>query len=69
MAEQEQFYIVAEVSKRWYEDASEDTISSKFELVIATNYARGYTLYDWKLNSVVNDEGIYETIVAVFKKY
>jgi hypothetical protein len=60
--------IVAEISKNWNEAATPDTLSQRFERVIAVNEARGFRLHSWRLSRVVEPEGtINETIVAVFE--
>lgn len=72
--------IVAEVSQN-YVDGVPTTragwpngLAQRFELVIATNEARGYRLRDWKLSRVVSPThfgsavpNLNETIIAIFE--
>lgn len=61
-------FIVAEVTKNWDKVTPVyDLLSQKFEVVINKNHERGYTLIDWKLNVVINDGVLTETIIAIFE--
>lgn len=62
-------FIVAEVSKNWkWGEGSAELLSQKFELVINTNLERGYKLIDWKISTVVHQDVLNETIIAIFEK-
>jgi len=43
-------------------------LSQRFELVINTNFERGYKLSDWKTSVFVHDGVVSETIIAIFEK-
>jgi hypothetical protein len=65
--------IVAEVSKTWPDPTQREPtlLAERFELVIATNAERGFALESWRLQAYAvrspkGEEGIVETIVAVF---
>lgn len=73
-------YIVAEVSKNWsgghFREGDRDTVSSRFEHVIAVNRGRGYELHSWQLHRItvpnadprVQVSTLNETIIAVFRR-
>jgi len=66
-------YIVAEVSKNWINgvSATADTrlLSELFELVIAVNADRGYTLLTFALSrTLTGPDELNETIIAVFER-
>lgn len=67
-------YIVAEITKNWTNSTPvADLISQRFEMVINTNFERGYKLIDWKINSIsqtTNEKVVVltETIIAIFEK-
>lgn len=70
-------FIVAEISRNYIgstriASAAPDLmdaplISEQFETVIKTNVSRGYVLDSWKLDRVLADGVLNETIIAVFK--
>lgn len=69
--EQAQF-IVAEITKHWMaeipiENLLENLLSQQFEVVINTNFQRGYRLVDWKMNQIYRGEIFTETIIAIFE--
>jgi hypothetical protein len=66
--------IVAEVSKTWkaaefgrQAPPPEECLGGRFELVVATNEARGYRLASWRFSQVFTGDALVETIVAVFE--
>lgn len=62
-------FIVAEITKNWTKETPiTNLIGQQFELVININSDRGYKLIDWKINSIVNDDTLTETIIAIFEK-
>jgi hypothetical protein len=74
---EDQKFIVAEISKNWPEENTEDTsrmrphLGERFEDVINNNLERGYRLISWKLDRrLIGEELEYlnETIIAVFEK-
>lgn len=61
--------IVAEVSKNWiYGKLPETLLSQEFEKVINVNNQRGYKLIDWKIDRIVIDGSLNETIIAIFER-
>ena len=64
--------IVAEISRSWEGgDDLESCIGERFEGVITTNIARGYTLESWRFQQTFCESDdrpshLVETIVAVF---
>jgi hypothetical protein len=62
--------IVAEVSKTWPDPgADSDVLARRFEEVIRFNALRGFELANWRLVvTAMPDQGLNETIVAVFKR-
>lgn len=66
--EKEPKFIVAEVTKNWTpETPVSDLLSQRFELVINTNFQRGYKLIDWKVSQTSNQNVLTETIIAIFE--
>jgi hypothetical protein len=66
-------FIVAEVSKNWLrgEPFFPDTmlLAQQFEVVINTNYQRGYRLHSFSLHRLhVTSDEMNETIIAVFER-
>lgn len=62
-------FIVAEITKNWKKEFPvNDLLSQQFEKVINTNLNRGYELYEWRITSIIHNEVLTETIIAVFKK-
>lgn len=69
-------FIVAEASKNWEQgdQSVSDLLSERFELIINTNFDRGYKLVDWKVSSIVINSDkdkppvLNETIIAIFEK-
>lgn len=69
-------FIVAEISHQWKNGLPNDDLSSrqnfvsqKFEAVINRNLERGYALHSFQLHQVrLGEDGLLETIVAVFQK-
>ena len=61
-------YIVAEVSKTWTKESPvENLLCQKFEMVINTNFERGYKLKEWKFSSAFKNDEFTETIIAIFE--
>lgn len=61
-------FIVAEITKNWTSQTpATDFLSQKFEGVINVNAERGYKLIDWKLSTVVKNDTLTETIIAIFE--
>ncbi len=63
-----QKFIVAEITKNWTNETPvSDLLSQQFEMVINTNYERGYKLIEWKASSAYYNEVLTETIIAIFE--
>jgi DNA-directed RNA polymerase specialized sigma24 family protein len=72
---EDQKFIVAEISKNWPEENTEDTrhmrrhLGERFEDAINNNLERGYRLHSWRLHRWSPEPDLLnETIVAVFEK-
>jgi hypothetical protein len=64
-----EIFIVAEVSKNWTPDTPPaDLLSNRFEMIINVNKQRGYKLIDWKIDRIVIEGCLNETIIAIFEK-
>jgi hypothetical protein len=65
-------FIVAEISKTWVKEETDvnvqETVSCRFELVIAHNLSRGYLLHSWRFAATTIQGFLVETIVAVFER-
>ncbi len=63
-------FIVAEVSKNWPDpDAQPDVLAMRFEIIVNSNWERGYRLISFTLSQVVARPGqLNETIIAVFER-
>jgi hypothetical protein len=63
-----QKFIVAEITKNWDNQTPvNDLLCQRFETAININLERGYKLFDWKIMSVVNNNVLTETIIAIFE--
>jgi len=68
-----QEFIVAEVSKNWYEphqpDPDNRILAQRFEEIINVNLVRGYALHSFQLHRLmVGPKAMNETIIAVFRR-
>ena len=72
--------IVAEISKNWRMVEGEwlrarhpdidkpDLLCTRFETVIDHNQGRGYCLESWRIQSIIHEDILTETIIAVFRR-